>query len=168
MSTTSDPSASIVIERTMPAPVDTVWQMWTDPTHFAAWYGPDGATIEVQAMDVRVSGERRISMTMHTPNGVMNMHFGGEHLEVTSPSHLAYSEAICDEAGGPVPASNTPPGHPATTQVVVDLAEDSDGTLMRMTHVGVPSDSGGAAGWAMAIDKLAIHLASLTEASSSH
>ncbi len=167
MSTTSSPSDSIVIERTMPAPVRTVWQMWTDPTHFAAWYGPDGATIEVQAMDVQVGGERRISMTMHTPGGVMSMYFGGEHLEVTTPSHLAYSEAICDEAGGFVPASNLPPGHPATTQVIVDLHEDSDGTLMRMTHVGVPSDSDGAAGWAMAIDKLAVHLSAPTETSSS-
>lgn len=163
MSTTTNPSDSIVIERAMPAPVDTVWQMWTDPTHFAAWYGPDGASIEVQAMDVKVSGKRQISMAMETPNGPMSMYFGGEHLEVESPTHLAYSEAVCDESGDPVPASAQPSGHPATTQVVVDLASDEQGTLMRMTHVGVPADSGGAAGWAMAIDKLAVHLASLAE-----
>jgi hypothetical protein len=33
---------------------------------------------------------------------------------------------------------------------------------MVMTHVGIPSDSPGAAGWAMAFDKLAVHVAALT------
>lgn len=37
MTTTPSPADSVVIERTMHAPIDTVWQMWTDPTHFAAW-----------------------------------------------------------------------------------------------------------------------------------
>jgi hypothetical protein len=33
---------------------------------------------------------------------------------------------------------------------------------MVMTHVGIPSDSPGAAGWAVAFDKLAAHVAALT------
>ena len=33
------PSA-VVIERSFDAPVDLIWQMWTDPEHFSAWYGP--------------------------------------------------------------------------------------------------------------------------------
>jgi hypothetical protein len=31
-----------------------------------------------------------------------------------------------------------------------------------MTHSGVPADSPGAAGWAMALDKLAIHVRQMT------
>ena len=31
-------------------------------------------------------------------------------------------------------------------------------TKIVMTHVGIPADSPGAAGWAMAIDKLAAHI----------
>ncbi|MGB5951380.1 MAG: SRPBCC domain-containing protein [Ornithinimicrobium sp.] len=164
MSTPTHPGDSIVIERIMPAPAETVWQMWTDPSHFAAWYGPQGAHIEVQAMDVRVGGERRICMSMQTPNGPMQMYTGGEHLEVQAPTHLAYTEAMCNEQGEPLPASSLPPGHPASTQVLVDLSNDDQGTLMRMTHVGVPADSGGATGWTMAIDKLETYLASLAQA----
>ncbi|MDT4938011.1 MAG: hypothetical protein QOG80_1682, partial [Pseudonocardiales bacterium] len=33
----------VVIEREVDAPVDVVWQMWTDPDEFSAWYGPNGA-----------------------------------------------------------------------------------------------------------------------------
>ena len=32
-----------MIERSFDASVDVLWQMWTDPERFAAWYGPDGA-----------------------------------------------------------------------------------------------------------------------------
>lgn len=38
---------NLVIERSFDAPVHLIWRMWTDPGHFKAWYGPDGATISV-------------------------------------------------------------------------------------------------------------------------
>lgn len=41
----SDTSGNVVIERTFDAPPELVWQMWTDPEHFKAWYGPMGASI---------------------------------------------------------------------------------------------------------------------------
>jgi hypothetical protein len=49
-------------------------------------------------------------------------------------------------------------GHPTTTEIHVDLVDLGGRTKMVMTHVGVPVDSPGAAGWAMAIDKLASHV----------
>ena len=44
------------IERTFDAPIDLIWAMWTEPDHFANWYGPMGATIPKAEMDVRVGG----------------------------------------------------------------------------------------------------------------
>ena len=52
------------------------------PRALPAWYGPDGATIPVAEMDVRVGGARRVCMEVGTPNGPMRMWFTGEHLEV--------------------------------------------------------------------------------------
>jgi uncharacterized protein YndB with AHSA1/START domain len=46
---------AVTIERNFDAPVELIWQMWTDPQHFSAWYGPDGATIPVAKMDVWTS-----------------------------------------------------------------------------------------------------------------
>ena len=42
--TDSDATQAVVIERVLEAPASLVWQMWTDADHFAAWYGPTGAT----------------------------------------------------------------------------------------------------------------------------
>jgi hypothetical protein len=51
-----------------------------------------------------------------------------------------------------------PVGHPTTTEVRVELENVDGRTRMVMTHAGIPSDSPGAAGWAMALDKLAAHV----------
>ena len=108
---------SLVIERTLDAPVELVWQMWTDPEHFKAWYGPDGASIPVAELDVRVGGTRRVCMEMRPPNGPMRMWFTGEHLEVDRPARLVYTESMTDEHGNPM----SPDGHPATTEVHIEL-----------------------------------------------
>jgi len=146
--TETQPDA-VVIERTLAAPIDLVWSMWTEPEHFAAWYGPTGARISVITMDVRVGGTRHIGMEMATPNGPMRMWFAGEHLEVIAPERLVYTESMADEHG------DATSDHPAT-EVHVDLVTlDDQTTGMTMTHLGIPSGSPGEAGWNMAFDKLA-------------
>jgi hypothetical protein len=47
-----------------------------------------------------------------------------------------------------------PAGHPATTEVRVELESIDSGTRMVLTHVGIPAGSPGAVGWTMALDKL--------------
>jgi uncharacterized protein YndB with AHSA1/START domain len=152
---------SMVIERSFDAPVELVWQMWTDPEHFRAWYGPDGATIPVANLDVRVGGSRHICMEIHTPDGPMQMWFAGEHREVVENERLVYTEAVSDEHGTMPsdPDVAMPQGHPTTTEVHVELEDLGGRTKMVLTHVGIPSDSPGAAGWAMALDKLASYIA---------
>jgi len=82
---------AVVIERSFDAPVELIWQMWTDPEHFKAWYGPDGATIPVAKMDVRVGGSRLVCMEMQTPDGPMQMWFTGEYREVVPPERIVWT-----------------------------------------------------------------------------
>ena len=65
------------------------------------------------------------------------------------------------EAGADIIAPSDmgmPLGHPTTTEVRVELEDIDGGTKMVMTHIGIPADSPGAAGWRMAFDKLAAHI----------
>jgi hypothetical protein len=55
-----------------------------------------------------------------------------------------------------------PEGHPTTTEVRIELTTVGGRTKMVMTHVGIPADSPGAAGWTMALDKLATHIRQTT------
>lgn len=150
----------VVIERSFDAPVDLVWKMWTDPEHFKAWYGPEGATIPVAKMDVRVGGRRLVCMEMQLPSGPMQMWFTGEYREVVENARLVYTESMSDEHGNVAsPAEiGMPEGHPTTTEVRIELTDVGGRTNLLMTHAGIPSDSPGAAGWIMAFDKLDRHL----------
>jgi hypothetical protein len=57
------------------------------------------------------------------------------------------------------PSPNTSPtgtaaGAHMETSIVVELVDLGERTKMTMTHIGIPADSPGGQGWAMAIDKL--------------
>ncbi|MBT8213481.1 MAG: SRPBCC domain-containing protein, partial [Acidimicrobiia bacterium] len=125
-------------------------------------YGPTGASIPVAKLDVRVGGKRHICMEMQTPNGPMQMWFTGEFTEVEPHTRLVYTDAMADEDGNVLSPQSMglPEGHPESTDVIVELEDLGGATRMTMTHVGVPADSPGAAGWNMAFDKLATHLES--------
>lgn len=154
------PVDAVVIERTFDAPPHLVWQMWTDPEHFKAWYGPTGAGVPVADMDVRVGGRRQVCMEVGPADGPTRMWFTGEYLEVVEGQRLVYTESMSDAHGNVLSAeaSGMPQGHPITTQVTVELEDVNGGTKLTLTHAGVPADSPGAAGWEMALDALAAHL----------
>lgn len=151
---------AVVIERTFDAPVDLIWQMWTQPEHFKAWYGPKGASVPVATMDVRVGGRRRVCMEMQSPAGQMQMWFTGEYREVVTNKRLVFTESMADQDGNLLSPSDMgmPEGHPTTTEVTVELEDLAGRTKMVMTHSGIPADSPGAVGWTMAFEKLAAYL----------
>jgi uncharacterized protein YndB with AHSA1/START domain len=147
---------SVTIERTLPAPPEVIWRLWTQPEHFASWYGPEGSTIPEATMDVRVGGTRVLCMQVHTPQGPRQMWFIGTYLEVVENQRLVYTDSMADERGRVMTPEELgmPAGHPTTTEVRVQLESVAGGTRMVVTHVGIPEGSPGAIGWAMAFDKL--------------
>ncbi len=150
---------AVLIERTFDAPVDLIWQMWTNPEHFKNWYGPKGFTVPVADMDMSVGGKRLICMA--SPDGSMKMWTTGEYTVFVPNERLVYTESPADENGNVVSPSamGMPDGYPTTTEVTVLLEDLGGRTNMVMTHAGVPADSPGASGWNQAFDKLAEALA---------
>jgi|HubBroStandDraft_2_1064218.scaffolds.fasta_scaffold25910_4 uncharacterized protein YndB with AHSA1/START domain len=57
----------IVISRVFDAPLEMVWDAWTDPGQVVKWWGPRGFTTTIHEMDVRPGGVWR--HTMHGPDG---------------------------------------------------------------------------------------------------
>ena len=161
MSNSTISEDAVVVERTLDAAVDLIWQMWTDPEHFKRWYGPMGFSVPVAEMDVRVGGKRLVCMT--SPDGSMKMWTTGEFTEIVPNERLAYTESPSDENGNALPPSamGMPEGYPAVTEVIVVLEDLGGSTKMVMTHAGVPASSGAGGGWSQAFDKMAELIASL-------
>lgn len=55
------------ITRTFKAPIELMWEVWTNPEHIANWWGPNGFTNTIHNMDFREGGEWKL--TMHGPDG---------------------------------------------------------------------------------------------------
>ena len=55
------------ITRTLSAPIDLVWEVWSNPEHIAQWWGPEGFTNTIKVMDFKEQGEWKF--TMHGPDG---------------------------------------------------------------------------------------------------
>src|SRR6201995_3904478 len=60
-------SNEIRLIRLYDAPVEAVWDAWTDPEQVAKWWGPRGFTITTHSKDLRPGGIW--NYTMHGPDG---------------------------------------------------------------------------------------------------
>ncbi|OLF72972.1 ATPase [Maricaulis sp. W15] len=147
----------VKIERRFDAPLETVWKMWTDPDLFKQWYGPMGFSVPFAHMDLEVGGIRKICMEMQRPDRTMSLWFTGVFTEISAPRRLRYTESMCDAEGNILSPQSMgmPEGSPDVTEVIVELTQSGDQTLMTMVHVGVPAGSAGEGGWMQAFDKLA-------------
>ncbi|HMR18134.1 MAG TPA: SRPBCC domain-containing protein [Sphingobacterium sp.] len=52
--------------RTVKAPIDLVWKVWTEPEYIAQWWGPNDHTTTIHKMDFREGGEWQLTLHNHT------------------------------------------------------------------------------------------------------
>lgn len=103
--------------RTYDAPVELVWDAWTDPAQVAKWWGPRGFTLTTHAKDLRPGGFW--NYTMHGPDGV-DYPNRTTYLEVEKYRKLVYDHGAHDE-------------QPALFRVTVLFSEVNGKTRMDMT-----------------------------------
>lgn len=65
--TTNTADREIRLTRLLNAPVELVWEVFTDPEHIKHWWGPNGFTNTITKMDVEPEGEW--DLVMHGPDG---------------------------------------------------------------------------------------------------
>ena len=58
---------TLSIKKTFNAPINLVWDAWTQPEHIAQWWGPKGMDVQVVEHDFRVGGKWQYAMPM--PDG---------------------------------------------------------------------------------------------------
>lgn len=85
--TTNSEANEIHIVRMYDAPVQAVWDAWTDPAQVVQWWGPRGYSITSHAQDLRSGGFWRF--TMNGPEGEV-WENRMAYLEVVPQSKLVY------------------------------------------------------------------------------
>jgi uncharacterized protein YndB with AHSA1/START domain len=118
-----------VINRVFDAPIDRVFDMWTDPAHLASWMGPTGSAMAFLKTDVRAGGHSTYKMD----HANLTMYGRVDYLAIERPTRLVYTQAFTDAAGA---LSRHPlsPTWPETMLTVVEFtAEDADRTRITLT-----------------------------------
>lgn len=110
-------SNELQIARVYDAPVEAVWDAWTDPEQAAQWWGPRGFSITTHSKDLRPGGSW--SYTMHGPNGE-DYPNKTKYLEVERYSRLVYDHGGNDD-------------REALFRVSVQFTEINGKTKMEMT-----------------------------------
>jgi uncharacterized protein YndB with AHSA1/START domain len=52
----------VTLQKIVDAPIDRVWQAWTDPNQLKQWWGPDNVSIPECEVDLKVGGRFYIVM----------------------------------------------------------------------------------------------------------
>ncbi len=139
------PQLSVRVVRVVDAPVDRVFQAFTDPDEVVRWWGPAGIATSVAEIDLSVGGLCR--WVMHPEGGTAVLH--GQITELKPPTLLAMT--------------NQWEGNPNVSLVEFRFTSvDAERTRIEILHEQLPEDVPPAdyhEGWSAALDSLDGYLA---------
>ena len=95
---------TLTITRTLNAPRELVWRMFSDPVHLVRWWGPHGFTNPVCELDFRVGG--RWYHVMRGPDG-RDFPADNTFVEIVPPERIVYRNRVVDDQvfeGNPPPS----------------------------------------------------------------
>lgn len=112
-----------VINRSFDAPIDRMYDMWTDPQHFAKWLPPVGFTMRFIRADIKPGGTSVFSMT---DGKNITMYGRVQYKEMRRPDRIIYTQQFIDEHEN-ISRHPGAPVWPETMLTTVTLAEEDAG-----------------------------------------
>jgi uncharacterized protein YndB with AHSA1/START domain len=114
------------------APIDRVWQIWSDPRQLERWWGPTSYPATVTEHNLAPGGT--VAYTMTGPDG--ERHRGWWRVRAVDPPRtLEFEDGFADADSNPIPAT-------ATALIRVVLSEPAGGgTQMDITTTWADDDA---------------------------
>jgi uncharacterized protein YndB with AHSA1/START domain len=109
-----------VINRTFDAPIDLMYEMWSNPKHFPQWLPPTGFIMRFIRADIQPGGS---SFYYMTDGGSMKMYGRTQYLELIRPNQIVYTQQFCDE-NEKISRHPLAPTWPETMLTTVTLSEE--------------------------------------------
>lgn len=150
------------ISRTFDAPVERIYEMWTDAEHLAQWLPPAGTTMQFLRTELRVGGTSFYAMT--TANNMV-MHGRVTYLVLEKPRRIVYTQQFCnaqEQVMRPPFFANWPPTMLTTVEFASEAADRTRVTVRWEPRDATPADiaefvkqrGSMTAGWTGSFDKL--------------
>ena len=130
---TAPAKKTFTVERMLKATPEKVWSMWTTREGLERWWGPEGFSVQVLHIDVRVGGHFELMMKTDVPEIIAALEAGGmdathrlrgDYTVVEPNRQLVYTNLV-DFVPGVAP-------YKATTHV--ELTAVSGGTRIAVTN----------------------------------
>ena len=135
---------ALKIQRRINAPVDQVFNAWTEEAVMSKWMGPGSVVCEEIVLDFRVGG--KYELHMKTDVGIKTAY--GEYKEIQPNRKIIFTWAWRD-------------GDFDDSLVTLTFVEESAGTLFSLMHENLPSGESAShhkLGWEGSIEKLCVFL----------
>ena len=98
-------TTELVIERVVDAPLQRVWEAWTDPEQMKKWWGPKDFTAPSVEIDLKEGG--KYLNCMRSPDG-QEYWSTGIYQEIVPMEKLVVTDSFADEQGNVVVYQGVP------------------------------------------------------------
>ena len=122
------------IKQVFDAPIEKVWDAWTNAESLKQWKSPEGMTTPEAEVDLKVDGNWHVVMEGDMTNGKEHAHsllLSGKYLEIEKPNKLVYTWLW---EGQPADTHNT------TVTVLLKKVDDNK-TEVTLLHTGFPDQN---------------------------
>jgi uncharacterized protein YndB with AHSA1/START domain len=144
----------LIITHLFDAPIDVVFEAWTNPEILKLWYAPDRCNIEYKTIEVKKGG--RFHYRMHDPlNG--EAWVTGTYLEISPPKKLVFTIRLSNENGdmtSGLAAEKLWPGEVLTTVTFEPIGEQTKATIHETVSEQEARETGAYQGWIEMFNKL--------------
>jgi uncharacterized protein YndB with AHSA1/START domain len=153
-----------VINRSFNAPLETMFEMWTNPEHVMRWTAPTGFTGKFLKADIRPGGSSHYMMT--DASGKNTMYGKAQYLEIVKPNRIVYTQQFSDEKGNTTRHPMAPSWPESMKTTILLASEGPDQTRVTVLwevagqataeelNTFVQARSGMSGGWTGSFDKL--------------
>ncbi|MBK9040976.1 MAG: SRPBCC domain-containing protein [Bdellovibrionales bacterium] len=157
-----------VINQTFDAPINLMFEVWTNPKHLSQWTGPAGSKIDYLKADIKPGGSAFYCMTGQGDGKIFGK---ATYLEIDKPCRIVYTQCFCDENEkvNRHPMAPTWPEVMKTTVLLEAEGPDQTRVTVKWEVVGdaTPAEretfnkakAGMSQGWGGSFDKLEEYLA---------
>ena len=123
----------IEVTRTFNAPIEMVWQIWTDPELVKRWWGPKQFTSPVAKIDFREGGKSIVSMKAPKEMGNQEFYSVWVYVKIIPLKTIEFIQSLSDKDGNKTDPTKVgmPADFPIDITTVVTFKEvETDKTEM--------------------------------------
>ena len=127
----------IEVSRTFNAPVEMVWEVWTDPELVKRWWGPKHFISPMAKIDFREGGQSIVNMKAPKEMGGQEFYSVWEYVKIIPFTTIEFIQSLSDKDGQKINPTTVgmPADFPPDIKTIVTLREVANGqTEMTVTE----------------------------------